>query len=84
MPNPQGSHDPPPSVAPPSTGFGDLTPPAFAADAPPRDPIRRARLMLLFVCLALLATNIWLVVRARAHTIAQAELANTNLARAVT
>lgn len=83
MPNPQGSHDPPPSVAPPSTGLGDLTPPAFAADTPPRDPIRRARLMVLFVCLALLATNIWLVVRARTHTIAQAELANTNLARAV-
>lgn len=85
MPHPPGRHDPVPSVAPSATGWDDLTPPPAAADtpAPPRDPIRRARLLVLFVCLALLATNIWLIVRGRAHTIAQAELANTNLARAV-
>ncbi len=53
------------------------------APAPARDQIRRAWLLVVFVCLALLATNVWLIVDARAHALAQAHLANTNLARAV-
>ncbi|KQP35874.1 diguanylate cyclase [Pseudorhodoferax sp. Leaf274] len=40
-------------------------------------------MMVVFVCLALLATNVWFIVDARAHAIAQAHLASTNLARAV-
>ncbi|WP_082497862.1 GGDEF domain-containing protein [Pseudorhodoferax sp. Leaf267] len=51
---------------------------------PKADAIRRARWLVVFVCLALLATNAWLIVDARAHAIAQAALASTNLARAVT
>jgi diguanylate cyclase (GGDEF)-like protein len=58
--------------------------PVPEAIAPARDPIRRARRLVAFVCLALLATNVWLIVDARAHAIAQAHLASVNLARAVT
>jgi diguanylate cyclase (GGDEF)-like protein len=46
--------------------------------------LRTTKLFVVFVCLVLLVTNGWLVVRARAHDIAQAAVANTNLARAVT
>ncbi|CAN7651902.1 diguanylate cyclase [Pseudorhodoferax sp. LjRoot39] len=83
----------PPGVQPPSqvhagppSGFSDLAPLGQPPDAPApaRDPIRRARWMVVFVCLALLATNVWLIIDARAHAIAQARLASTNLARAVT
>lgn len=82
-----------PGIPPPSpdragapSGFSDLAPLGQPPDAPApaRDPIRRARWLVVFVCLALLATNVWLIVDARAHAIAQAQLASTNLARAVT
>jgi diguanylate cyclase (GGDEF)-like protein len=46
--------------------------------------LRTATLFVVFVCLALLALNGWLIYRAREHEIAQVSLANTNLARAVT
>lgn len=78
----------PPDPAPPE-------PPA--AQAPPGDAVGLSRktdrersrvitgtaLFVVFVCVALLATNAWLVVRARAAEDAQIVRANTNLARAV-
>ena len=77
---------PSPDRADPPSGFSDLAPLGQLPDgpAPARDPIRRARWLVVFVCLALLATNVWLIIDARAHAIAQAQLASTNLARAVT
>ncbi|WP_326537888.1 GGDEF domain-containing protein [Pseudorhodoferax sp.] len=87
MPNKQGVQTPPQAPTASSlSDLGDLVPlpaPADEPAPPPADPIRRARLLVVFVCLALLATNVWLVVEARAHAIAQAHLANTNLARAM-
>lgn len=85
MPHDPGVHAPPTASAPPS-GISDLVPLAPRADVvpPPRAAMRRARLLVVFVCLALLATNAWLIVDARTHAMAQARQANTNLARAVT
>jgi len=46
--------------------------------------VRAAVLFVLFVCVTLLATNAWLIYRARADEIDQISLANLNLAQAVT
>ena len=47
------------------------------------DAVRLARWLVLFVCLAMVATTGWLIVGAHRDEIARATLANTNLARAV-
>lgn len=74
------------SQTPLATGISELmhlAPPA-PEGTPRRNATRRARWLVLFVYLAMLATNGWLIVEARVHTIAQAHLSNTNLVRAVT
>lgn len=86
MPKQQGAHVPSQEThAAPASALSDLVPLAKRPDEPAsgRNLMRRARLLVVFVCLALLATNAWLIVNARQHTIEQAQLANTNLARAM-
>ncbi len=46
--------------------------------------IRAATWLVIVGCAVLIATSAWLIVRARTQDIAQSQLANTNLARAVT
>lgn len=46
-------------------------------------PARRAGWLIWLVCLALLVTNFWLVYDGRLHAIGQSQLANQNLARAL-
>jgi hypothetical protein len=43
-----------------------------------------ASLLVAVVCLALVATNVWVTLSSRSEQIARTEVANTNLARAVT
>ncbi|MGJ7489641.1 diguanylate cyclase domain-containing protein [Variovorax sp. ZT4R33] len=75
----------------PSSDPASLEAPSDLAPLEQPDPyrgsgnlLRWASLLVVFVCLALLATNTWIILRARAQEIAQTERANTNLARAVT
>lgn len=83
MPKPSAALDAPPPTGPPSH-FSDLVPLDLPAQRTAgRDPIRRARLLVVFVCVALLATNAGLIVSAHSHALAQARLTNTNLARAL-
>jgi diguanylate cyclase (GGDEF)-like protein len=53
------------------------------ATASPRRTVVAATLFVVFVCLALLAIDAWLALRARDQEIRQATVANTNLAAAV-
>jgi diguanylate cyclase (GGDEF)-like protein len=76
----------PAKPTPDSSGFGPtsvLDPFPEDASSKPYETPGRARWLVVFVCLALLTTNGWLVVNARQDTIAQAEANNSNLARAM-
>lgn len=78
-----GLHDS--SQTPLATGISELMDlkPLPVESAPRRNATQRARWLVVFVYLAMLATNGWLIVDARRHVIAQAQLSNTNLVRAV-
>lgn len=58
----------------------DSRPPPWADG---RSVVRLARAFVGFVCLVMLAANAWVVLSARAQQLAQARLANENLARAI-
>lgn len=62
--------------------FAELAP-SLPPSASRRGRGLRAAVLIGFVYLAMLATNIWSIVDARRHAVAQAQLGNTNLARAV-
>ncbi|MGJ7489113.1 diguanylate cyclase domain-containing protein [Variovorax sp. ZT4R33] len=51
---------------------------------PQGDMILTARLLFVFICLAMLATNGWLIYRNRVHQIVEVSQSTSNLARAVT
>jgi diguanylate cyclase (GGDEF)-like protein len=57
--------------------------PVSRGSASQRHTVFIATLFVIFVCLALLAVDVWLALRAREHEIRQAKIANTNLAQAV-
>lgn len=86
MPEHSRTADPSPAEGHATTSslsdFAELRP-GLPTGPPRRDRSRRARVLIGFVYLAMLATNIWLIVDARWHAIAQAQVGNTNLARAV-
>jgi diguanylate cyclase (GGDEF)-like protein len=67
-----------PLGAPASAGAGS------GSDQRDKGWLVRATLLLALVYFGLICTNAWLIWAARGNTIAQANLANTNLARAVT